>query len=366
MLLARDFLVAIVLLPPSLGLSPRTASPRRAGCPRLQASASPSPVALFTSEVCLGHEPGAKGKKADGTPNLHPEQVERLATLLRAMRGSWKSEFGSLMQVHEPEADVTEEQLLRVHTKDYLETLNQKFAQSQRRPPMRVNLDRDTVISAGSQAAALRAAGLVIAAVDAVLGGGPSHHPEQPSRAFVMARPPGHHAETSKCGGFCLFNNVLIGVAHAQAVHGVANVAILDFDVHHGNGDAEISWCDPTRLYASTHEEALWPGTGAVTGCDGLHGQILSQPLPPDCSSELFRQAWRDEIFPAVRKFGAEVVFLSAGSAPCPVPQPRPPSAPHIPCIVKSGDAPPLHLRLPSIGMMECLPVPRRRLRRPR
>ena len=270
---------------------------------------APSPLALFTSEVCLQHNPGAKGKRPDGTPNLHPEQVDRLASLQAAMRGPWKAEFGSLLHVLEPEVDATEAQLLRVHTPQYLEFLQQKFAQSQRRPPMRVNLDRDTVISGGTQAAASRAAGLVIAAVDAVL----SRRDDEPSRAFVMVRPPGHHAEAGRCGGFCIYNNVLVGVAHAQAMHGIGNVAILDFDVHHGNGDEEISWCDPTRLYASTHEEALWPGTGATRGCDGLHGQILSQPLPPHCGSEQFREVWRSEIFPVVREFRPDAVFLSAG-----------------------------------------------------
>jgi len=272
-----------------------------------------SQMALFTSEVCLCHDPGAKGKRPDGTPNLHPEQVARLSNLLSAMRGEWKDEFGSQLEVCEPEVDVSEEQLLRVHTQEYLDWMTTKFAQTRfGNMGIRVNLDRETVISRGTEKAAIRAAGLVIAAVDIVLGDAVVE-PSRPSRAFVMARPPGHHAETGKAGGFCIYNNVLVGVAHAQAVHGVGNVAILDFDVHHGNGDEEISWCDPTRLYASSHEEALWPNTGATRGCDGLHGQIFSYPLPPGCGSSEFRQAWQDDLLPAVVEFKPEAIFLSAG-----------------------------------------------------
>lgn len=267
-----------------------------------------SAVSLFTSEVCLGHDPGAKGKRPDGSPNLHPDQVARLSNLLEAMRGEWDSEFGGSLQIHEPEADATAEQLLRVHTQKHLDRTRQVFDQSQRRPFVRVNMDRDTVVSHGTEAAAHRAAGLVVAAVDSVFA-----TRDAPRRAFVMARPPGHHAEAGKAGGFCIFNNVLVGVAHAQAVHGLGHVAILDFDVHHGNGDEELSWCDPTRLYASSHEAELWPYTGATRGCDGMHGQILSCPLPPGCGSSEFRAAWESELLPAVRDFGPEAIFLSAG-----------------------------------------------------
>ena len=240
-----------------------------------------TPVSLYTHDACLGHDPGNKGKLADGSPNVHPEQVARLERLLSAARNEWTADFGDALRLEELEADVTEEQLLRVHSRKYLDHVNYLFAQSQRGPPyMRVNLDGDTVLSRGTAAAATRAAGLVVAAVDDVLSAR-AQSEERPRRAFVMVRPPGHHAEADMGGGFCIYNNALVGVAHAQAVHNIGRVAILDFDVHHGNGDSDISWCDPTRLYASTHEEALWPGTGATWGCDGLHGQILSCPLPP-------------------------------------------------------------------------------------
>ena len=273
-----------------------------------------TPLTLYTSDVCLGHDPGAKGKKKDGSPNWHPESVKRLTRLLEA-KDEWRAELGSeLLQIRELEQDVTEEQLLRVHTPQYLKRLEGLFANTQRPgPACRVNLDRDTVLSAGTQAAAARAAGLVVAAVDDVLERAKAGGDGAPPRAFVMVRPPGHHAEAGKGGGFCVYNNVLLGVAHAQAAHGLGNVAILDFDVHHGNGDAEISFCDPTRLYASSHESELWPMTGAEWGCDGLHGQLLNCPLPVGCGPDEFRAAWRDVLLPAVRDFGAEAVFLSAG-----------------------------------------------------
>eukprot|EP00966_Prymnesium_polylepis_P333122 7388591-Prymnesium_polylepis.1 len=105
----------------------------------------------------------------------------------------------------------------------------------------------------------------------------------------------------------------MVGVAHAQAVHGLERVAILDFDVHHGNGDSDIAWCDPTRLYASSFEAGVFGGTGVLKGCDGLHGQIVSCPLPSGCGSAAFRSAWTDELLPSVREFEPQAIFLSAG-----------------------------------------------------
>jgi acetoin utilization deacetylase AcuC-like enzyme len=189
-------------------------------------------VTLYSSDICLGHNPGARGKRPDGSPNVHPEQVGRLERLLSAARGPWAAAFGDAVRiVDDREADVTEEQLLRVHTREHLDRVNYMFAQAQRRPYMRVNLDRDTVLSQGSQAAATRAAGLVVAAVDDMLAPEYPRDSERTLRSFVMVRPPGHHAEAGKAGGFCVYNNVLVGVAHAQSVYGIGRVAILDFDV---------------------------------------------------------------------------------------------------------------------------------------
>ena len=272
-------------------------------------------TALYTSEVCLGHDPGNKGTLPSGLPNAHPESVERLSRLLHSLHNDWAPAFGDALHVVDKrDVDVTRDQLLRVHTPAYLERCERLFSQAQQpvgERYIRVNFDASTVVSRGSQAAAARAAGLVVSAVDDVLS--TSGSSGELHRAFVMVRPPGHHAEAGKSGGFCVYNNVLVGVAHAQAVHGVGNVAILDFDVHHGNGDSELSWCDPTRLYASSHEAELWPGTGATWGCDGLHGQIVNCPLPPGAGSAAFRTAWTETLLPAVRRFDPDVVFLSAG-----------------------------------------------------
>jgi acetoin utilization deacetylase AcuC-like enzyme len=168
----------------------------------------------------------------------------------------------------------------------------------------------------GTSRAAYRAAGLVIAAVDGVLSQSsepPAASEAPPRRAFAMVRPPGHHAESDSTGGFCLFNNVMVGVAHAQAVHGLGRVAVLDFDVHHGNGGSDISWCDATRLYASSFEGDVFGGGGIERGCDGMHGQIVSCPLSAGCGSEEFRAAWADELLPAVRAFEPDAIFLAAG-----------------------------------------------------
>ena len=265
------------------------------------AVASKAPVAIFTSELCVGHEPG-------GVFGTHPEKPERLTGLLSAMRGEWRDAFGDEMQVFEPDgADVTKEQLLRVHTQGHLDLISDAFKRASRWP-LPVNLDADTIVSKGTEAAATRAAGLVVAAVDAVLG-----NQTDLRRAFVMVRPPGHHAETDRPMGFCLYNNVLVGVAHAQAVHGLGRVAILDFDVHHGNGDAEMALADPSRLYASSHQGDAFPGTGAQAGREGPHENIINAPLPAGSGSAEFRGVWSNTLLPAVAAFKPDAIFLSAG-----------------------------------------------------
>ena len=259
------------------------------------------PAAIFTSEVCLGHDPGLLGP--------HPERPERLSGLLEAMRGSWLADFGDQLSVRELDVDATEEQISRVHSKAHRAILDAAFS-SVRQSRLPVSLDADTVVSPGTEAAALRAAGLTVAAVDAVFARD-TH--TQVRRAFVMARPPGHHAEPDKPGGFCLYNNVMVGVAHAEAVYGAQRIAVLDFDVHHGNGDSAMVWDRPDRLYASSHESPLYPGTGAIPGRDGTFGQILSAPLRPGGGSDEFRDVWQNVLLPAVREFNPDAVFLSAG-----------------------------------------------------
>ena len=166
------------------------------------------PVAVFTSEACLSHRPGPGF--------LNPEQPERLETLLKAMRGPWREAFGDAMQTFEPAADVSDEQLSRVHTQQHMDQMAAAFEKS-KSWPLPVNAAPDVVVSKGTQAAATRAAGLVVAAVDTVFGDSDAGSPQL---AFVMARPPGHHAEADRPMGFCCYNNVMVGVAHAQAVYG--------------------------------------------------------------------------------------------------------------------------------------------------
>jgi acetoin utilization deacetylase AcuC-like enzyme len=189
-------------------------------------------------------------------------------------------------------------QLLRAHTPALLEQVLEA------RPRERIFLDADTVLSPASAEAALRAAGAVVAGVNAVLGG-------QTTRAFCVVRPPGHHATTDEAMGFCLFNNIAVGALHALAAHGLERVAIVDFDVHHGNGTQAIFEHDRRVLFASSHQLPLYPGTGASdeTG----DGNIVNAPLPPDAGSALFRVAWTERLLPAVDAFKPQLLMISAG-----------------------------------------------------
>jgi acetoin utilization deacetylase AcuC-like enzyme len=173
-----------------------------------------------------------------------------------------------------------------------------------------VDLDVDTAISPASGQAALRAAGAVCAAIDAVVMGPGA--PDGARNAFCAVRPPGHHAETARAMGFCLFNSVAIGALHAQSAHGLSKVAVIDFDVHHGNGTQEIFWQLPNLLYASVHQSPLYPGTGALSE-RGAADNIVNAPLRPHAGSLEFRQAMANHILPAIEAFEPELVLISAG-----------------------------------------------------
>jgi len=195
----------------------------------------------------------------------------------------------------------TAEQLLRVHPPSYVEAILGI------RPPSGelAMIDGDTVMSAGSVEAALRAAGAVVAGVDAVLEG-------RAATAFAAVRPPGHHATPDIPGGFCLFNNVAIGARHAQARHGVGRVALLDFDVHHGQGTQAVAAPDASLFYGSTHQYPLYPGTG-FTSEHGTDGNVVNVPLGPGSGSVEFRAAWSGHILPALDRFAPELLIVSAG-----------------------------------------------------
>jgi len=167
-----------------------------------------------------------------------------------------------------------------------------------------VRLDPDTAMSTGSLEAALRAAGAACAAVDAVCT-------TDARRAFCAIRPPGHHATQDRAMGFCLFNNVALAAHHALARHGLARVAIVDFDVHHGNGTQDIFWDDARVLYASTHQWPLYPGTGRED--ERGRGNIVNAPLRPGAGSAEFRRACEQRVLPALEAFRPELVLISAG-----------------------------------------------------
>jgi acetoin utilization deacetylase AcuC-like enzyme len=166
-------------------------------------------------------------------------------------------------------------------------------------------LDADTAVSPGSGEAALRAAGAVVAAVDAVVGG-------RAKNAFCAVRPPGHHAEPGTPMGFCLFGNVAIGALHARAAHGLRRIACVDFDVHHGNGTQAMFERDPDLFYASTHQWPLYPGTGAAEE-RGVADNVVNAPLRPHADGEAFRRAFERAILPALDRFAPELLLVSAG-----------------------------------------------------
>jgi acetoin utilization deacetylase AcuC-like enzyme len=239
---------------------------------------------LYTHQACLDHDPGS----------YHPESPARLRAVLEALEAH---EFARLERREAPESTI--EDLARVHPRPFVERLLAAVPQTGH-----VAIDADTVMSPASGQAALRAAGAVTAAVDAVIAG-------EADNAFCAVRPPGHHAEPRRAMGFCLFNNIAVGALRAREVHGLARVAAIDFDVHHGNGTQARFADDPTLFYASTHQSPLYPGTGAASET-GV-GNIVNAPLPPLAGSQQFRMAMSRKILPALDAFRPEMVLISAG-----------------------------------------------------
>ncbi len=240
---------------------------------------------LYTHAACLEHDPGRS----------HPECPARLTAVLDALAGD---SFQRLDRREAPRASI--EQIAGVHPLDHVEQVLGLIPADGYR-----QLDGDTIVSPGSGEAALRASGAVCAAVDAVMGG-------DAANAFCAVRPPGHHAEASVPMGFCIFNNVAVATAHARAAHGLHRIAVVDFDVHHGNGTQAMFYDDADLFYASTHQMPLYPGTGSVreSGCDN---NIVNAPLPPGADSAAFRDAMNTSILPALRQFAPEFLLISAG-----------------------------------------------------
>ncbi|UTS82265.1 histone deacetylase family protein [Phaeobacter piscinae] len=239
-------------------------------------------TALITHADCLTHV----------TPDGHPERVARLEHVLHALEGL------ELRRVTAPMA--AEDDILRIHPASYLADLRRALPQEGFG-----RIDGDTFLSPGSLDAAFRAAGAAVRAVDLVVSG-------EVQNAFAAVRPPGHHAETDTAMGFCLFGNAALAAKHALDHHGLARVAVVDFDVHHGNGTQDLLWDEPRALFMSSQQMPLWPGSGRPEE-DGAHGQILNLPLPPGSGGVQMKAAYVDQAFPRLRAFKPELIIVSAG-----------------------------------------------------
>ena len=240
-------------------------------------------TAYISHPLCLKHDMGAH----------HPESPARIHAIEDQLIAAGLMDY---LQRHDAPA-ATREQLLRVHDEDYLVSIESSV------PPQGiVQLDGDTALNPFSYQAALRAAGAVVLGVDLVMSG-------QAENVFCNVRPPGHHAERARAMGFCIFNNVAAGAAHALAQHGLQRVAIADFDVHHGNGTENIFHDDPRVMLCSTFQYPFYPYCGADSGND----HIINVPLAAGTGSEEFRAAVTQHWLPALEAFQPELLLISAG-----------------------------------------------------
>jgi acetoin utilization deacetylase AcuC-like enzyme len=242
-------------------------------------------TALISHSDCLKHE----------VPPGHPERPARLREILRILDAP---EFSDLIRRDAPRADMAS--LLRAHSEDHVLGILDSIPNSGF-----VSVDSDTLASPGTGEAALRAAGAIQLAIDMIIAG-------EVRNAFCAVRPPGHHATSTQAMGFCFFNNVAVGALHARATHGLQRIAVVDFDVHHGNGTQDIFTSDRELFYASTHQSPLYPGTGR-TGETGIDHNVLNVPLAPGTSGDGFRKAFGASVLPALSAFEPELVIISAG-----------------------------------------------------
>ncbi len=242
-------------------------------------------TALFSHDDCLEHV----------TPPGHPEQVARYAAVMRALKAA---EFGALDRREAPFG--SREDVLLCHPEAYLDRILSAVPEEGW-----ASLDADTHLSPGSMPAIWRGVGAVVAAVDAVMAG-------EVTNAFCAMRPPGHHAESATAMGFCFFGNVAIGARHAMERHGLSRVAVVDFDVHHGNGTQDLLWDEVRALFISTHQMPLYPGTGAPHET-GAHDNVINVPLAPMTGGREMRRAYETEILPALDDYDPELVLISAG-----------------------------------------------------
>ncbi|UXS30923.1 histone deacetylase family protein [Agrobacterium tumefaciens] len=231
------------------------------------------------------------------TPSGHPERPDRLRSLNIALE---HPNFERLERKEAPQAN--EDAVLLVHPEEHLLAIMRQIPEEDGE----INrVEADTYVSQKSLQAALTGIGAAMAAVDDVFTGAADN-------VFVAARPPGHHAETAKAMGFCLFNNVAIAARHAQKAHGAERVAIIDWDVHHGNGTQDIFWNDTSVLFCSTHQMPLYPWSGDKNET-GVKNNIVNAPLSPNTGSEYFREAFKSRVLPAIADFSPDLILISAG-----------------------------------------------------
>ncbi len=240
---------------------------------------------LITHPSSLRHE----------TPAGHPERADRLRAIERALEDE---RFAGLVRAQAPLG--TLDHVALCHPRAFAEAVIAAAPETGL-----VQVDADTTMSPGTVEAALRGVGAAVAAVDEVMTG-------KVANAFCALRPPGHHAESVKAMGFCFFNSAAIAARHAQKAHGAERVAVIDWDVHHGNGTQEIFWDDASVLYASTHEMPLYPGTGAPSE-RGVHGTVVNAPLRAGDASDEFRDAFGSAILPRIEAFAPDLIVISAG-----------------------------------------------------
>jgi len=244
---------------------------------------------VFYDPAMLRHEPGSD----------HPESPKRIDAVMEAVR---TLERQGRLSVEAPRP-ATEDDVLRVHTPQYL-----KLVRSEIGAGRRTLSTGDTAVSSGSLGAALAAAGTVVSGVDAVLSG-------RASNAFCAVRPPGHHASQARGMGFCIFNNIAIGARYAARRYGVERILIADWDVHHGNGTQEVFWSDGSVLFFDTHQHPWYPGTGSPseTGDGKGRGLIVNRPFPAGSGRSEILGAFRTGLVPAAERFKPELVMISAG-----------------------------------------------------
>ena len=244
---------------------------------------------LLISHPCfVGHETGPG----------HPERPDRMRAIDKVLSHGL---FEKLERREAPLRDDTEAHILLAHPQEYIDLLK-----SARPAPGEesIRVDPDTVLSPGSWEAAIRAVGAGLLAVDEVMSG-------RVANAFCQVRPPGHHAEAARAMGFCFFNSIAIAGLYARQKYGAERIAVVDFDVHHGNGTQDIFWRDKDLFFGSTHQMPLYPGTGALSET-GV-GNIWNAPLRPGDDGETFRDAIDSRIMPALHDFGPDLILISAG-----------------------------------------------------